>query len=150
MEIKKTTFDEISQLNQIISRSKSFWNYDQDYLKAAIPLIQITEAWLLKHEGYTLREDKDILGFIGIEIFDSYWKLEHLWIDLKKIRKGYGRKSIHFLCQVAREQKITKILILPDPPAENFYLNLGAEFTGKKIVSRIPNGPIFQEMIFIL
>ena len=39
MKVKKTKSEELEFLNQLIARSKSFWNYDQAYLKAAIPLI---------------------------------------------------------------------------------------------------------------
>ena len=148
MKIKKTTFNEIEYLNQLITRSKSFWNYDQEYLNAAIALIQITEAWLHTHEGFTLSDNGKIIGFLGIEIFDIFWKLEHLWIDPDKIRQGFGKKAIQYLCTLAREKNMTKILLLPDPPAEIFYSHLGAQFTGVRVPSRVPNGPDFQEMVF--
>lgn len=150
MEIKKTNASEIIVINQLISRSKSYWNYNSDYLKAAIPLIQITESWLQQHEGYTLSDNEEVIGFLGIEKFDNFWKLEHLWIDTVRIRQGYGRSAIEYLFSIAKEQNIKFINLFPDPPAEKFYLNLGAKLTGKKTPSRIPNGPIFHEMIFIL
>lgn len=150
MEIKKTAYHELFQLNELISRSKSFWDYDQDYLKAAIPLIAITESWLQQNEGYTLYDQNEILGFLGIKTFENFWELEHLWIDPKKIRKGYGQTAINHLCTIALAKNIKMISLLPDPPAEKFYLKLGATFTGKKVSSRVLNGPVFHEMVFKL
>jgi N-acetylglutamate synthase-like GNAT family acetyltransferase len=150
MEIKKTNSNDITYINLLISRSKSYWNYDPDYLKASLPLIQISEIWLQQHAGFTLYNNCKILGFLGVEKFDNFWKLEHLWIDPEKINQGYGRKAIQYLCCLAMEQKIAKILLLPDPPAEKFYSRLGAQLTGVKVSSRIVNGPVFHEMVFNL
>ncbi len=150
VRIQKTTKEELSILNAIISRSKSFWNYDEAYLKEAIPLIQITESWIDQHEGYSIYCDQILCGFMGIEKLETHWKLEHLWIDPVKIKQGLGAKALSYLLKIAKDQNIKIIYLLPDPPAEGFYKKLGAQFTGKTIHSRVINGPSFREMQFIL
>jgi GNAT superfamily N-acetyltransferase len=148
MEIKKTNLKDLLEINQLISDSKSFWNYDKEYLNSAIPLIQVSKAWLQEFEGYTLYDSKDICGFLGFEFKEGKCKLEHLWVKVEKIRKGLGSKAIIFMLEKARKRNIQNIYVFPDPPAEGFYLKLGAKYTNVVVTSRVTNGPEYREMVF--
>jgi hypothetical protein len=33
---------------------------------------------------------------------------------------------------------------MPDPPAEGFYKHLGFVDTGERVLSRVPDGPLFS------
>lgn len=139
---------DISLINSIIECSKRYWDYSEDYLKAAIPLIQIDAKWLHKNRGYSIFDDDELVGFLGVQQDKDSWVLDHLWISPGKIRTGLGSKAVDFIVREAQKANITKILLLPDPLSEGFYLRKGAHHTGKVVQSRVKEGPLFQEMVF--
>ncbi len=149
MQIARSKIQDLSELNKIVVASKSFWKYDENYLKTAIPLILITKDWLDKNEGYSIFTD-DLAGFMGFEISNLTLKLEHLWIHPSKMKQGLGKSAIKFLLELTRSRGLQRITLLPDPPAEGFYSHLGATFTGTVVQSRVAGGPLFKEMIFNL
>jgi hypothetical protein len=55
-----------------------------------------------------------------------------------------------WLLVFAKQKRCSEIRLLPDPPAEGFYQKMGAQFSGKKVQSRVEAGPLFQEMIITL
>lgn len=138
---------EIHRINKIISESKSVWGYDEEYLKAAIPLIQIDSNWISKNKAYSIYDD-ELVGFLGIEVSESSWHLEHLWITPSKMRSGLGKYAVQFMLSEAKTAGIKSIYLFPDPPVEGFYSKVGADFTGKHVPSRIHCGPLFNEMVF--
>lgn len=150
MHIDLSSEKEVASINAVIDRSKRYWNYSEAYLTAAIPLIQIDPTWLHMHRGYSIYEEDELVGFLGVEQEQNYWTLDHLWISPHKIRTGVGRKGVNFILSEARKFNIAKIFLLPDPPAEGFYSRLGAVRTGKVVQSRVHDGPLFHEMVFEL
>lgn len=150
MHIERSTDDQIPLINSIIERSKRYWNYSESYLEAAIPLIQIDINWLKRHLGYSIFDDNELVGFLGVEQGQGVWTLDHLWVSPNKIRCGLGKKAIDFIISEAQKFHVTKIYLLPDPPAEGFYLRQGAQQTGKVVQSRVKDGPLFNEMVFEL
>lgn len=149
IRIEKSKVSDIPAINAVIKASKSYWPYDPKYVEEALKLLCIDTQWLDNHLGYTIFCDH-VCGFMGVEIHEVQWHLEHLWINPSHIRRGLGRLAVNRLLQEADKAGIHKITLLPDPPAEDFYLKLGAEFTDKKYPSRIVGGPLFQEMQFRL
>lgn len=141
---------DIPQLNSIITRSKTHWNYPIPYLTLALPLILLNPSWIENNEGYTLIYEGIPIGFLGFKPGKNSIYLEHLWIDPPYIGQGHGRRAIEFLMAIGRERNIPTINLYPDPPAEGFYQRLGAVYTGTKVPSRIEGGPLFQEMLFTL
>ena len=150
MHIERSTEDQIPLINSIIDRSKRYWDYIEAYLQAAIPLIQIDISWLQKHLGYSIFDNNELVGFLGVEQEENTWTLDHLWVAPHKIRCGLGKKAIDFIVSEAQKFHIAKIFLLPDPPAEGFYLRLGAQLTGKVVQSRVKDGPLFHEMVFAI
>ena len=148
MGIELSTEQEVTRLNSIIERSKRYWDYSEAYLEAAIPLIQIDARWLQENRGYSIFEENELIGFLGVVQDKDFWTLDHLWISPSKIRTGIGRQAVDFMVKEAQKFHITKIFLLPDPPAEGFYLRQGARRTGKLVQSRVKDGPMFHEMVF--
>lgn len=150
MDIRQTQSNEIPVINQLIAASKSYWPYPESYLQAALPLLRIDENWLKTNLAFTLLDNDNVIGFLGLETEKDHWHLEHLWITPNTIKQGYGRQAITFLKQLAKDHSINTVSLFPDPPAEGFYERQGARFSGRNVPSRIPGGPTFQEMHFHL
>jgi GNAT superfamily N-acetyltransferase len=151
VEMRPAREQDIPQINDIILRSKAHWHYDERYLEASRPFLAVTEKWLSQNHGYSITDKSElVVGFLGFELKDHCCYLEHLWIDPTFIGRGFGKEAMKWLHIAAIERKCSEIRRLPDPPAEGFYLNMGARFSGKKVQSRIDAGPLFQEMIIDL
>src|SRR5665648_177744 len=143
MKICASELNELPAINDLISRSKSFWSYDEDYLRQAIPIIQVTEQWLKDHEGYSIYLE-ELVGFMGLEIEGENVTLRHLWIHPDMVRKGFGTKIVNYLRELSRERGFQSIRFISEPPAEGFYRKLGAEFTGEVVPSKVKGGPLFH------
>ncbi len=148
IECRKARVEELARINSLIAAAKGHWNYDPEYLSAALPLLRIGREWLEKHEGYSIFWKGELAGFMGLEEEGDQWLLEHLWIDPAAIGQGLGRAAMDFALRLARSKGTRAIRLWPDPPAEGFYVRMGARFTGKNVPSRVASGPLFHEMVF--
>jgi GNAT superfamily N-acetyltransferase len=150
-KMRPTREDEIQQINALIIRSKAHWNYSQRYLDASRSFLAVTKEWISQNFGNNIIDNHDqIVGFLGVEITNQSCYLEHLWIDPPFIGRGFGKDAVGWLHVFAQEKGCSEIRLLPDPPAEGFYEKMGALFSGKKVQSRVEDGPLFQEMIINL
>ena len=149
-KIEKMNISEIEEVNRLIVRSRSLWDYEKEYFQESISLIHINQEWLVRNIGFTIKNDSKILGFIGLQEKSGEHWLEHLWIDPQSINRGLGREAIEFVVGLLKIQKIPRIFIFPEPLAESFYLKVGAIYTGDKSSSRINGGPVFSKMVIEL
>lgn len=147
MEFKEVSPDEIPLINRIISDSKSFWKQGEEYLAKALPLLTIDQEWIDVNRGFAIYNE-DLIGFLGIEIHEGQWFLEHLWISPARLGENIGTRAIELLKAQAETHRIERVLVFPEPPSEGFYLKMGARYTGRKVQSRIAGGPEFREMEF--
>lgn len=149
INFQPTSSHELEEVNSLIISSRKIWNYDEEYFQKSLPLINVTEEFLLKNDCYSIfGNDEKIVGFIGIEKDENgdFW-IEHLWVSPSCLKTGIGKKAIHFILKKYHDLKVEKLFIFPDPPAEGFYEKCGARFTGEKFPSRVKNGPEFFKMV---
>lgn len=147
----QTKVYELESINQLIISSRSIWNYDSEYFEKSTPLIAISKKWLKSHFGFSIKSlENDLLGFLGLEAHGKTLILEHLWVSPLHMNLSVGKQAIAFTRKWAENNNFQKIVFYPDPPAEGFYLKQGAQFTSKKMPSRVQGGPLFREMSFLL
>ena len=144
MEVVKARNENVDSINQIIRESKSYWKYSEAYLNAAMPLILVNEAYLKDNRSFEIYEKNQIVGFFSITDNREEKYLDNLWIDPNFIGKGFGRIAIHYVEKIMREEGWESIYVLPDPPAERFYFKMGFLDTGKRVESRVEEGPTFS------
>lgn len=137
-------------INELIEKSKRHWNYPEEYVKAAIEILRITDTYLKQNIcRIVLDPNNQIVGFFAIETHqDAILLLDHLWIDPRKIKCGIGRYCIEKIFEICRNLSFNKLRVLPDPPAEGFYERMGFIFSGKEIPSRVHGGPTFKEYLW--
>jgi GNAT superfamily N-acetyltransferase len=143
VEIVRASDESISFINGLIERSKSYWNYPKDYLRAALPLLFVDSTYLSNSFSFEIRNKGVIVGFFAISDKNGEKYLDHLWIEPSLIRKGLGRKAVNFIDILAKERLWKSMITLPDPGASEFYRKLGFEDTGITKPSRVANGPSF-------
>ncbi|MBN8539591.1 MAG: GNAT family N-acetyltransferase [Deltaproteobacteria bacterium] len=144
MKIIRAQSESIENINILIQKSKSFWNYPKSYLEAAIPLLMVDESYLNENTAFEIRMSEDLVGFFAFALKGTEVYLDHLWIEPSKINLGIGRHALLFTEIYARENCWLELFTCPDPPAEGFYARNGFLDTGQRSPSRIDGGPQFS------
>jgi GNAT superfamily N-acetyltransferase len=95
--------------------------------------LTVTRQFILHNEVYAAVDDEDqaILGFYALSGEGERMVLEHLWVQLRSLHGGVGRKLFEHAVQLATERGAQRIEIEADPNAEAFYQKMGAETVGE-------------------
>jgi hypothetical protein len=113
----------LDQYNSLIVRSKSVWAWPEDYLDAALLLLQITPAYLNASHSFEVRFGSKLGGFCALTINGTKPLLDHLWIDPNFMGRGGGRTAVTHLIALAATTDATGMDVWPDPPSEGFLYN---------------------------
>lgn len=140
-------------LNRLSLQSRNVWagtpGYFEGYLEQSRNLIDITSDYIQKNivcVGYAGNLHKQIFGFFAFKIEENQKKiLDHFWIDPHFMKKGLGQKMFQQALYVAKLHQWDSFELYSDPPAEGFYLKMGAKKIGE-VPSRISGGPIFPAL----
>lgn len=73
---------------------------------------------------FIIKIDKQIEGFCLLIPSESFFELEHLWIDTKLIGKGIGGQLMDHVIMTIQKQT-SEIRVSADPNAEGFYSRYG-------------------------
>ena len=90
-------------------------------------LVSDMELWAIYE-----REDSEPAGFMALaapEPFGGKWKLEALFIDAGKVRRGFGKCLVEYAVNV--KGKLVLDVNEQNPEAEAFYLSMGFVKTGR-------------------
>jgi GNAT superfamily N-acetyltransferase len=119
-------------LNEIAGRSKSYWPYDEEYLKLCRSVTHVTSEDIGRWPFIVATANEELLGFSAVCEIRGEKMLDHLWIDPPFISKGVGRAL--FLESVIRAKALgwSKFTIASDPYAEGFYEKMGAKRIGER------------------
>jgi len=137
--------ESLARINDLIVRSKSYWNWPADYLKKTLPLHEIEPSYLRRNQCFELLDVTDQLAaFFAVAVNDARVVLDNLWVRPDLIGKGIGRQACEHVFRLAREYGSSDLWVIPDPPAEGFYEKMGFSDTGERVPSRVPGGPVFS------
>jgi GNAT superfamily N-acetyltransferase len=134
--------DRVAAINALIAAAKRTWRYDPGYLAAAMPLLRIDAAYLASHPWFEARRSGVLVGFAALEAQPDAMLVDHLWVAPHAQRTGIGAGLFGECVARARADNARVLRILSDPPAEGFYLRMGALRVATK-PSRIAGGPVF-------
>jgi GNAT superfamily N-acetyltransferase len=134
----------LTEINALIARSKAHWSWPEGYLARALPLHSISSAYLRGNHCFeTLDAQDSLIAFFSVIISDARIVLDNLWVTPEQIGQGIGRQACEHVFRLARHRGWTELWVLPDPPAEGFYMKLGFTDAGERVSSRVSGGPIF-------
>ena len=145
IRINNASDQSLADINELIARSKAHWSWPDEYLEKALPLHTITPEYVRSNHCFEVLDAHDkLIAFVSIVVGTARVVLDNLWVRPELIGKGIGRRACERVFQLAREQGWTELWVLPDPPAEGFYVNMGFSDTGERVPSRVPGGPNFS------
>lgn len=136
MVIRLAREDEAETLSHLVFRSKGYWGYSRELM----------DYWLREGELSVRREEiascpvyvledikkNEILGFYSLSTADQEWELKNLWIAPEYIGTGMGCTLFLHACEIAETAGAVSLIIVSDPHAEGFYLEMGAVRIGEK------------------
>ncbi len=136
--------ESLTDINGLIASSKSHWSWPEEYLSKALPLHRVSPAYARNNYCFEVLDTRDkLIAFFSVAVDDTRVLLDNLWVTPDLIGNGIGRRACEHVFQLAREQGWAQLWVLPDPPAEGFYLKMGFSDTGERVPSRVPGGPLF-------
>lgn len=137
----------LAEINDVIARSKAYWPWPEHYLAAALPLMRISAEYLTENPcAVAVDSDGAVLAFGSLASVGERTYIDHLWVRPDRIGMGIGPGLCDWLFDCARNRDLDELWVLPDPPAEGFYLKLGFTDTGERVPSRVPGGPVFSAL----
>jgi GNAT superfamily N-acetyltransferase len=145
MRIIPAREESLSGINALIAISKAYWSWPADYLKKALPLHVVDPAYLRTNYCFeVLGAQDELVAFFAVVASDTRVILDNLWVTPELIGMGIGRRACKHIFRLACEHRWTELWVLPDPPAEGFYLKAGFSDTGERVPSRVSGGPVFS------
>ncbi|MFE6049831.1 GNAT family N-acetyltransferase [Kitasatospora sp. NPDC056446] len=91
---------------------------------------RVTPDYLARHEVF-LASDPDTGGLLGFyALIREPAELDLMFVADEAQGRGTGRLLIGHLLELARRIGITTVKVVSNPPAERFYLRVGAERVG--------------------
>ncbi len=143
--ISPASFSQLAEINSVIARSKAYWPWPEQYLSAALPLLEVSGEYLNLNPSFVATDaDGAVLGFGSLASADQRTYVDHLWVRPDRIGQGIGQRLCEWLLNCARERGLEELWVLPDPPAEGFYCKQGFADTGERVRSRVTGGPVFS------
>lgn len=145
-QIRHALPSEVEHLSGLAFRSKSYWGYSGQFMKACLEELTVDECYIENNPTFVIEAAGNAVGFYSLErISAAEVELSFLFVEPDSIGKGYGRKLIIHAQEKARHLGYSKIIIQGDPNAERFYRSAGGLLVGTRKSASIPNRelPIF-------
>ena len=146
-KIRRATVGELNTINDLIMSSKSYWDYDPEYLEGCRQTLRLDEDYLQSWPCFVMETgDKVLAGFSSIVSFENKPELHNLWILPEYIGRGLGKNLFLHMMDEAKAKGWMPIRIVADPFAEDFYKKLGAVNIGQE-ESKVKSGfflPLLQ------
>ena len=150
--IRPARAEEASALTALCRRSKAHWGYDAAFMKASEEALTVDAAKIAR--GHVLVAENEAGALAGVVaalpldhpgIFD----LDLMFVAPEAIRNGVGETLFRAVVDVLKREQATRLIILADPNAAEFYARMGARRVGEAPSESIPGRtlPLFEFVI---
>ncbi len=133
-------------LSELAARSEAHWGYDEAFMARFRELYRITPEYLAACPTFVLERGDRLLGFFSILPQESPVELEYFYVAPEEVGKGVGRLLWNHLCHYCADAGISVVEWVTSPPAEAFYLRMGALRCGQ--VTSTINGRLLPRLTF--
>ena len=129
--IRRARPDEAAALRALAHRSKAYWPYDAEFLKAVMPMLILEPHHVAEHEVHILELDGGVAGWHRVTFHGQRAELEDLWLEPEWIGSGHGRTLFEHAVRVAVAGGANRLEWDAEPYAEGFYRAMGGEEIGR-------------------
>jgi GNAT superfamily N-acetyltransferase len=149
IRVRRANESDAQTLTRTAFRSKAFWGYDEEFMKACGPELTVTRA-TMNNPGnqYYLAENNELaVGFYSLETLSlQRVELGALFVEPDFVGFGIGRILFEHAKDTASDGGFTEVEIQSDPHAAGFYAAVGAELIGERESESIPGRmlPLFE------
>ena len=138
-KIKSAPLSAAVDLSRLAQRSKAYWGYSEDFMRACREELTFEASRLTDEEFWQLTLDEQIVGFYSLdEISETLVDLGNLFVDPDFIGKGYGTALMQHAKQHAIAKGYSVMHIDADPNALVFYKSHGGKVIGEHASQSIP------------
>jgi N-acetylglutamate synthase-like GNAT family acetyltransferase len=135
--IRPAEHGEAEELSSLAWHSMEYWEYSIEEMKGFYALLEVTEEFIEENPTYVMEDGEtgELLGFYSIgSDEDGFFKLKNLWVAPDHIGTGIGGTLFLDACETAETMGAEEMLIISNPHAEAFFVEMGAERAGEKKV----------------
>jgi predicted N-acetyltransferase YhbS len=132
MNIRVACADEADALTKIAFAAKRHWQYPDSWIRQWEAALTITPEYIQAHPTFVAAMDREFVGFCALQFEGREALLDHLWVLPSRMRRGVGRALFQHAEEVARASGATRMKIVGDPHAEQFYARMGATIHGRE------------------
>lgn len=131
-QILKANPSDNEVLTEITMKSKAYWGYSTEQMKAWADLLTISNKYIQDNQVYKLIIDNIVVGYYSfVYLKKNELKLDNLFIHPNYIGCGYGKALFKDFLDKIKDQQVDRVILESDPNAESFYIKLGFVQIGK-------------------
>jgi ribosomal protein S18 acetylase RimI-like enzyme len=145
--IRRADAAEADILTDIACRSEACWGYDSDFMEKFKAVYRVTGELITGSPTYVICEGDKVVGFYNISTDGTETSLEYLYISPESIGKGYGKALWKHMVYICREKGFKEIALVTSPQAKEFYIKMGAVFTGE-VESLLKKGRMIPRLVY--
>jgi predicted N-acetyltransferase YhbS len=149
--IRPACADETDALTTLCRRSKAYWGYDADFMKASEGALTVDAAKIARgHVLVASDESGALLGVVAaMPLEQAAFDLDLLFVAPEAIRNGVGEALFRAIVDLLTHEEARRLVILADPNAAAFYARMGARRIGEAPSDALPGRvlPLFEFLI---
>jgi GNAT superfamily N-acetyltransferase len=138
LSIRRANPGDAEDLTAIAHRAKRHWGYGDELIALWSGELTFTPEAIARSPVYLAEAEGCRMGVYALEGASSERELEHLWVDPQFMGRGVARALLAHALEQARADGASRIWIVSDPNAEEFYRHMGARRVGE--VASTPEG----------
>jgi GNAT superfamily N-acetyltransferase len=121
-----------AELTMIAHAAKGHWGYPESWLRRWEGELTVTGESIRRHPTYVAAQGGRAVGFYMLLVETAEASLNHLWVVPPAMGKGVGRALFQHAEGVARRAHVSRLRVVSDPHAEEFYVRMGAAVYGRE------------------
>jgi GNAT superfamily N-acetyltransferase len=130
-KIRRARAREARALTELSLRSKAVWGYEASFLARCRRAMQLAPETIRDRPHYVAEDAAGpLLGFYGLEPEPAGIGLDTLFVEPGAIGQGIGRALWRHAAKTARGLGYDTLIVVSDPNAAGFYLEMGCKPAG--------------------
>lgn len=134
MMIRRAVLRDAPALTRLMQESSAYEGAHRAILDGYV----VSESQIRASQVYLAERDSALVGFYRLVLTEAEGELDLMFVADAAQGQGVGAALFRHMQKVARALHCRRVLIVSHPPAEPFYLRMGA----LRIATRLPDGKV--------